>query len=114
MLRIRKILVIFGVAAMTGAVAEARGPGIYSHTIARSHSQPECLRRAGAVADKHGFIVEGDDRGIWMTSTNGTMGYSIRCDIPNITLIITSGPEAQLRQQAEQIVADYSAVNLGG
>ena len=105
---------ICAAAILTAGPAVAVGPGIYSHTIRRTHSQGVCIQRAAAIAASRQYITEGDGSGMWMTSRNGNMSFAFRCDIPGITLVITSGPTDQLRARTQDILMDYSTIQIGG
>ena len=104
-------LMIVSVFAASGARAD--GPGIYDHTIARTHSSGACLQRAMAVANAHNWRVEGSEIGMWMTGSAINYSHSIRCDIPGKTLFITSGPSSIIRQRNADLRFEYATIQLG-
>lgn len=93
--------------SMAGA-AQAQETNIWSHSFARSESITVCVERAKNVAFALGMKHGSDATGAWMAREGSPITTVVRCDLPQLILVITAAPKGyDNRAVNAEIVAGF-------
>ena len=89
-----KHLVSLAIAAtiMTGSAHAQVTTNIWSHSFTRVESVQVCVERAKNVAFTLGMESGSDSVGAWMARRGSPITTVVRCDLPQLILVITAAP----------------------